>query len=156
MGEPRKTSKRRARPPASVTTKRPAWKTRLGPVFLEREYQLATSGRKQHKVTLRFGKPRPAAEYRGDYYCVFRLAGLGEADRIWYLVGVDGIQAFHHAVHVALTVLYSSTAYAEGRLTWFGSYDLASPFPVPDAVKNLARKDPERRPPVAKPRRRPR
>jgi hypothetical protein len=136
-----------------VTTKQPAWKTRLGPVFVEREYQLAISGRKKQKVTLRFGKPRPAPGQRGAYYCVFRLAGLGEADRTWCLLGADGLGAFHHAVHIALTLLYCSTAYADGRLTWAGSYDLALPFAVPDAVKDRARKDPGPRPSARKTRR---
>jgi hypothetical protein len=131
----------------SVMKVRATPKPRLGPVIAEREYRLVGKDRKRYKVYLRVGKPRPIPG--SDYGCVYQIVWpSGPRTRLLY--GVDALQALDLALQVAHLDLVHTIPYAEGRLTWEGSYDLM--LPVNNVVRDLIKKDPppRRRRPAAK------
>ena len=109
-------------------------------VVVEREYQLLAKGRKKKTVVLQLAKPRPFPDGR-DYYCVYRLQGLGDGDHTGRAGGVDGMQALYLAMQMAHVSLVCSCAYKEGRLTWLGSFDLG--LPVMQAIEDLIKADAE-------------
>lgn len=98
-------------------------KLTLTQVIAQREYQLMTTGGRKTTVVARFGKPRPLPGGRGPAcYCVFRIDGLdgpGKLGEPQFSPGVDSVQALFIAMQLAWTILFSSEAYRQGRLTFW-------------------------------------
>jgi hypothetical protein len=99
-------------------------KLTLTQVIAQREYQLVTSGGRKATVVARFGRPRPLPGGAGpESYCVFRIDGLdgpGTLGKPQFSPGVDSVQALFVAMQMAWIHLFSSDAYREGRLRFWG------------------------------------
>lgn len=113
-------------------------------IIAEREYHLVTRSGKSKKVIARFGRPRKFPE-GSNYYCVYRIEGLegevrGDAADAVVAPGVDSVQALLGAMQLAWNDLFSSEAYREGRLSFFGMRDLGLP-----PLLNLVKKESGRR-----------
>jgi hypothetical protein len=87
--------------------------TSIGTVIATRI--LRRSGGK--KVTVEIGKPRRFRGGAPDYYCPFRIRGIGD-DYISYSPGVDAFQALELVfVQIGGTLYYDKEAKA-AKLTW--------------------------------------
>lgn len=115
-------------------------KHKLNQVIAERELRLAMKGRKRQKVHVRFGKPRRLPDGR-DYTCVYQIEGLHDYRITRRMAGLDSIQALELAMKMAMVELVCSGAYAEGRLSWEGMYDLG--LPVVESIRDRIKKDPK-------------
>ena len=103
-------------------------KLRRADVIATREYQLVTRVGSKRKVVARFGRPRPFPQSDGlESYCIFQIDGLEEPIRPELAPGVDGVQALFIAMQMAWTLLITSEAYKEGRLSFWGIPDLGLP-----------------------------
>ena len=64
---------------------------------------------------------------KDDYArCYFQIAGWGNG-KLRYSGGIDGVQALTSALTTISSLLYASTAWKEGRLTWEGLRNLGLP-----------------------------
>jgi hypothetical protein len=97
-------------------------------------------------VTVELYAPEPDDESpHADFQCGFRISGLGGADVLRRIYGVDAIQALVLALQTLGVYLYASAEGRAGELTWIGMRDLG--LPLSESNRDLApRSDPE--PPV--------
>ncbi|HZB90771.1 MAG TPA: hypothetical protein VE397_04970, partial [Stellaceae bacterium] len=87
--------------------------TSIGTVIAKRV--LTRSGKR--KVIVEIGKPRRFRGGAPDYYCPFRIRGLGK-DFISAGAGVDAVQALELAFVAIGSRLYFSPQGKAGELTW--------------------------------------
>ena len=81
------------------------------------------------EVVVRVGKPLPDTSPGGDWYCPFRIVGLGD-DTIRAAYGFDSVQALMLAFKLVGSYLQHFQHSLGDSITWLGEKDLG--FPVPE------------------------
>lgn len=107
--------------------------TSIGTVIARRDLALSGGG----KVVVEIGKPR---KFRGspDYFCPFRIRGLGKKVIMSMAGGVDAIQALELAFLRIGIALYIAPEAKSGKLSWGAGQvkgDLG--FPLLDIAADL-------------------
>ncbi len=91
------------------------------------------------EVRVAIGRPFEPDRYPGEYWCPYRIEGLGK-DRVHRTIGVDSMQALTLTLELVGTLLYDSDEAKDGRLTWNGDLDLGLPV-LPSFRDLLPRSD---------------
>jgi len=83
-------------------------------------------------VQVTMGVPQRFPDGNDDWYCPYRITGLGDA-HVRYAAGVDGFQALLLTMQIIGTYLSTSEEAKDGGLKWLGELDLG--FPVVPSAK---------------------
>jgi hypothetical protein len=102
----------------------------VGQVLCSRELALA-DGR---AVCVMMGMPQRFPDGNDDYFCPFQITGMG-SEQVSYGAGVDAFQAVWLTLQTIGALLYTSSDYKTGTLSWLGQSNLG--FPVPDSIRDL-------------------
>ena len=86
------------------------------------------------EVIVEIGRPFNAPEIGEEFYCPYRITGLGDR-KVRGIPGFDAVQALLLALQTVGVDLYASDEGKAGKLSWLGQRDLG--FPLPDIASDL-------------------